>query len=298
MTINKVVIAKGIYLDKELRLLVSFDEKDNAIDIINIDASKVGMKRLGKVEKVLKDIDASILVFDNKEKGFIENKKLKSQEFIERHSENKKVCQGDSFYVCISQDPKGTKPYSCNFCSENYEDRGVVAYYIHKFANKAKIITDIPNLQGLSDDVLYKDDQVSLWDLYEFTSILNKSINKVAFLKNGGNILIEETEAMTVIDVNSGKNYGKDNFLKTNILAAQKIAIELRRRSISGIIIVDFLKVSPKEEAQIIEVLNSSFQDDMSNVAIHGFTRLGLMEITRSRIYAPISQSIPTRIES
>ena len=122
MTIKKLVITKGTYLDRELRLLVSFDENDNVLDVFNIDLTKVGIKCKATVEKVLKDIDACILKLSTGDKGFIENKKLKPEAFLLRHSEKKLVCQGDEFYIQISQDRTNSKPYSCNFLGETLED--------------------------------------------------------------------------------------------------------------------------------------------------------------------------------
>jgi len=82
MSIKKCVITKGIYENEELRLLVSFDEKDNAVDLINIDNTRVGLTCEATVEKVLKDIDSCILKLSIGEKGFIENRKLNPEEYI------------------------------------------------------------------------------------------------------------------------------------------------------------------------------------------------------------------------
>ena len=138
MSVNKIVITNGLYQDKELRLLVSFDENDKPLDLINLDVTKVGEVHLATVEKVLSDIDACIVKLDSGDKGFIENRKLKPERFVTRHSDKKLVCQADQFYVQISQDRKGVKPYSCNFIAEITDENknyNFINYYLDNYLN-------------------------------------------------------------------------------------------------------------------------------------------------------------------
>ena len=292
MSVKKLIITSGIYQDKELRLLVSFDENDKPLDLINLDVTKVGEVHLATVEKVLSDIDACIVKLDSGDKGFIENRKLKPERFVIRHSEKKLVCQADQFYVQISQDRKSVKPYSCNFVECILHDSGVynfLNYYLDNYCNDSiEIITDLDYvLKQLPNARFYSDADVTLWNLYGLTALLDKITSKIVHLKSGSNILIEPTEAMTIIDVNSSKNYGKSTAMETNREALEELARQLRLRSISGIIIVDLLKVSKAEEIQLLEFAKEAFKNDISIVNIHGFTNLGLLEITRSRIFSP-----------
>ena len=293
MSIKKIIVTKGIYQDKELRLLVSFDENDKPLDLINLDMTKNGEIHEATVEKVLNDIDACIVKLDNGDKGFIENRKLKPDCFLVRHSEKKLVCQADKFYVQISQDRKGVKPYSCDFIcsfSESMKGYGFLNYYVERIVcGECEIISD---LSDFSDNGLnvryYEDDDISLWNLYGMVSTLDKATSKIVHLKSGSNIVIEPTEALTVIDVNTSKNYGKSTAFDTNIEALKEIAKQVRLRSISGIIIIDLLKVSKEKQVELMEFAKQAFSNDYSQVTIHGFTNLGLLEITRSRIFAPI----------
>lgn len=293
MSIKKCVITKGIFNDKELRLLVSFDVNDKPVDLINLEITKVGIVCEATVEKVLPDIDACICKLSTGDKGFIEIKKLQPEHFIERHSEKKSVCQADKFWVQISQDRKGSKPYSCNFISDinEYGTIDFVDYYISTYVDSdCEIVSDLPEI--ISKDIpvrAYTDDSYSLWQLYDLTKLLDSVISKIVHLKNGGNIVIESTEAMTIIDVNSGKSGGKSNPMETNRQALLEVARQLRLRSISGIIIVDLLKVSKEEEQELVSFMKNEVTSDYSNVAIHGFTNLGLLEITRSRIFSPFT---------
>ena len=291
MSVNKVVITNGLYQDKELRLLVSFDEYDKPLDLINLDVTKVGEVHLATVEKVLSDIDACIVKLDSGDKGFIENRKLKPEKFVIRHSEKKLVCQADQFYVQISQNRKGVKPYSCNFIAEitaEIKNYNFINYYLNNYASKdTEVITDLIDLTNNCDARIYEDENISLWNVYGLTSLLDRATSKIVHLKSGANIIIEPTEAMTIIDVNSSKNYGKSTAMETNLEAMEEIARQLRLRSISGIIIVDLLKVSKVEEEQLIALAKDAFKYDISIVNIHGFTNLGLLEITRSRCFSP-----------
>ncbi len=290
MTIKKLVITKGTYLDRELRLLVSLDENDNALDVFNIDITKVGIKCKATVEKVLNDVDACIVKFDTGDKGFIENKKLKPDHFLVRHSQKKFVCQGDEFYVQISQDRTNSKPYSCNFLGETLEDENndFIHYFVDKYCEKnVEIVSDLDEIINSDLPVrAYYDDSVSLWQLYNLTKILDVTISMITHLPKGGNLFTEPTEALTVIDVNSGKNYGKTSLMDTNRIAAKEIARQLRLKKLSGIIIVDFLKVSKAEEKELCDILKEACKADYAIVTIHGFTNLGLMEITRSRSFS------------
>ncbi len=288
MSIKKIVITNGIYQDKELRLLVSFDDCDKPVDLINLDITKVGTVCEATVEKVLNDIDACILKLSTGDKGFIENKKLKPESFTVRHSEKKLVCQEDKFWVEITQDRKSTKPYSCNFIDGNIEKKDFLDYYLSIIDGTPQIISDIPlNFHEKYHIEEYTDTTISLWELYGFTSIINRATSKVVHLKSGGNIIIEPTEALTVIDVNSSKSYGKSNPMKTNTEAIEELVRQLRLRSISGIIIIDLLKVSKSNQDALIEKLKILSKNDVSKIYIHGFSNLGLLEITRSRMFSP-----------
>ena len=297
MSIKKCVITKGIYNDKELRLLVSFDENDKAVDIINLDITRIGETCEATVEKVLTDIDACIVKLDKDDKGFIENKKLKPDMFILRHSEKKPVCQTDKFYVKITQDRNYSKPYSCSFLTpEEYENstQSFIDYYFETFCNKqAELVTDLPDFQASNLDFRhYNDESITLWQLYDFTKILDNVLSTRVNLPKGGNIIIEKTEALTVIDINTGKNYGKTSFQETNLLAAKEIARQIRLRQLSGMFVVDFLKVSKEEQQTIISAFKEACRDDYAQITVHGFTNLGLLEITRSRSFSPIMMAL------
>ena len=114
-------------------------------------------------------------------------------------------------------------------------------------------------------------------------------LDKNVWLKSGGYLVIEPTEALVSIDVNSGKyEKGKDQeetALKINMEAAQMIAVQLRARNLSGIIMVDFINFKKKEhEKQIVEYMRSLLKKDSVTADVVDMTGLGLMEITRKKV--------------
>lgn len=118
---------------------------------------------------------------------------------------------------------------------------------------------------------------------------IEKADNRKVWLKCGGFISIDKTEALTAIDVNSGKYIGKDNaettIFKVNKQASIEIAKQLRLRDIGGIIIIDYIDMQEEENKQkIIEILTEELKKDRSKTQVIGFSKLNLLEMTRKHI--------------
>lgn len=142
---------------------------------------------------------------------------------------------------------------------------------------------------------LYKDDQVLLGTLYNFRGSVDKLVEKRVWLKSGANIIIEQLETMTVIDVNSGKNISKneDAILEINKEAAIEIARQLRLRNISGMIIVDFINMKSKDHMDtLITVLKEQIKKDSIPCSYMDVTKLGLVELTRKKTYKSLKEMI------
>ena len=125
--------------------------------------------------------------------------------------------------------------------------------------------------------------------------MLDAALLKKVYLPSGGYLIIEPTEALTVIDVNSGHNVKKkkqkDYYLANNLEAAAEIAKQIRLRNISGIIIVDFINLKdPAQKDQLISYMKSLLITDYVKANVVDFTRLNLMEITRAKKYASLQQ--------
>ena len=143
----------------------------------------------------------------------------------------------------------------------------------------------------------FNEEKISLklkeMDLLENKPELNKQIEKSekrkVWLKCGGFIAIDKTEALTAIDVNSGKYIGKDNaeatIFKVNKQASIEIAKQLRIRDIGGIVIIDYIDMQDEENKQkIIEILSEELKKDRSKTQVVGFSKLNLLEMTRKHI--------------
>ncbi len=144
---------------------------------------------------------------------------------------------------------------------------------------------------------LYQDTALSLSKLYSVETRLQEALASRVWLKSGGYLVIEPTEALTVIDVNTGKYSGnkdrENTFYQINREAAKEIALQLRLRNLSGIILVDFINMENKErEQELLRYLKELFlQDNVKTVAVD-MTALGLVEITRKKGDPPLAEQL------
>ena len=149
-----------------------------------------------------------------------------------------------------------------------------------------KLILKNINKDYINKLVLEKNKDV--FNLYKVQSQIEKSLNKKVWLKSGGYLIIEKTEAMTVIDVNTGKFTGntklEETVYKTNLEAASEISRQLRLRDIGGIIIIDFIDMHKKQyKDELLKTLDIELKKDKRKSEVLGITRLGLVEVSRRR---------------
>ncbi|GAA6166215.1 ribonuclease G [Sessilibacter corallicola] len=134
-----------------------------------------------------------------------------------------------------------------------------------------------------------------LFDLYGVEDEIQKALSTKVPLKSGGYLLVEQTEAMTTIDVNTGGFVGHRNLeetiYKTNLEAASAIARQLRLRNIGGIIVVDFIDMKEQEnQRQVLRTLEKAMEKDHAKTTITGVSELGLVEMTRKRTRESLGQ--------
>ena len=148
-------------------------------------------------------------------------------------------------------------------------------------------------LKRLQEDVTIKVELVEegLENKYDLNSQIEKISNRKIWLKCGGFITIDKTEALTAIDVNSGKFTGKENIektaLKVNKEASIEIAKQLRLRDIGGIIIIDYIDMNEEtSREEIIELLKENLKNDRAKTQVMEFTKLSLLEITRKHMFS------------
>ena len=141
----------------------------------------------------------------------------------------------------------------------------------------------------------YYDPMLPLAKLYSITTVMERALNQRVWLKHGGYLIIQPTEAMTVIDVNSGKCISKKSHEKTcleiNMEAAEAIAAQIRLRNLSGIIIVDFINMEEEESMQqLLTELRHHLAKDPIQTTLVDVTGLQLVEITRKKLRRPLHE--------
>ncbi len=144
----------------------------------------------------------------------------------------------------------------------------------------------------LADRVEFYDSDAEGLPLYERHHIheqLHKALDRKVWLPSGGSLIIEHTEALTVIDVNTGKNVGTSNLEQTvfanNLEAAEEVAKQLRLRDIGGIVVIDFIDMEIKDNRRkVVDAFRSALARDKTRTQVFDITELGLVEMTRKRI--------------
>ncbi len=136
-----------------------------------------------------------------------------------------------------------------------------------------------------------------IFDVYGVESEINRALSRQVKLKSGGDLIIDQTEAMTTIDVNTGGYIGSRNqaetILKTNLEAASAIARQLRVRNLGGIIIVDFIDmIDPEHQRQVHRIFAKALEKDRAKTAITDISALGLVEMTRKRTRESLGQTL------
>ena len=152
-------------------------------------------------------------------------------------------------------------------------------------------------LPHIYDKVELYQGSVPIFDHYGMEIEINRALDRKIWLKSGGYISIDQTEALIAIDVNTGKFVGhsdpEETILKTNLEAVKEVVYQLRLRNIGGIIIVDFIDMLKEESKEIIwNSLIQSLKEDRSRTKILKISELGLVEMTRKRVRESLAQTL------
>jgi ribonuclease G len=134
-----------------------------------------------------------------------------------------------------------------------------------------------------------------IFDAYNLEGDISRALKKKVWLKSGGYIVIEHTEALVAVDVNTGRYVGKHNLeetiLKTNLEAVKEIAYQIRLRDISGIIIIDFIDMEKKSnQEKIFNALKDAVKKDRNKTHILPMSDMGLIQMTRKRVRKPLNR--------
>ena len=293
-----------------------------------------GMICIAKVMDIVPNINAAFVRIADERKCFIKLDDLQSGYNLSRP--NKPFAQGDNCLVQVIKEPSKGKEASAT-CKIRVKDdiykdllekashRSDYSVLCESTPKYHKLILDLITEDGvlfekiLTDDRsvyeetkvflsnahpnlaaklhFYEDCLVSLKVLYGLEGKLSEAISDKVWLKCGGFLYIEPTQAMTVIDVNSGKYDKKSNreetYFRVNTEAAEEIARQIFLRNLSGIIMVDFINMKNNENKDaLLNLLTKILQNDVNPAHVWGFTRLGLVEITRKKCDKTIYEQI------
>ncbi|MCB1155065.1 ribonuclease E/G, partial [bacterium] len=180
----------------------------------------------------------------------------------------------------------------------NAEYRGVVI-------DDQRLFEDVRDYVGafnpeLADRVEHFDaveDGLPLFERFHIHEQLHKALDRKVWLPSGGSLIIEHTEALTVIDVNTGKNVGSTNLeetvFKNNLEAAEEVAKQLRLRDIGGIVVIDFIDMEIKDNRRkVVDAFRSALARDKTRTQVFDISELGLVEMTRKRTRENLVRSL------
>jgi ribonuclease G len=152
-------------------------------------------------------------------------------------------------------------------------------------------------MPGLAEKIEHYSGARPVFDLYGVEDEIQRALDKEVPLKSGGYLVIDQTEAMTTIDVNTGSFLGQRNLeetvYRTNLEAAQAVARQLRLRNLGGIIIIDFIDmIDPEHRRQVLRTLEKSLARDHAKTTVYDFSPLGLVEMTRKRTVESLQRQL------
>lgn len=156
----------------------------------------------------------------------------------------------------------------------------------------------VNNADGTGVELELTQDANELAIRYKINHFMDKALHRIIYLKSGATIVIDPTEALTVIDVNtgkaiSGKKVSEETFFSINMEAAKEIAAQIKLRNLSGIILIDFINLSDSEkEEDLKNFLRNEFKKDSVQTEVVDITKLGLMEITRKKVYKTLAEQL------
>ena len=251
-----------------------------------------------RLENILKDLKE-----DNSQHGLIARTNAESStqedlirdyQFLEKlwAKVDKRIQQGKFKQLVYHEFDLPTKTIR-DFISSDVRSVRTDSYTV--FIKLKKFINEfVPEWRG---ELIHYKGVRPIFDFHNIDDELNCALKKFVPLKSGGNLVVDQNEAMTTIDVNTGKFVGfknqEETVFRTNLESAQMIARQIRLRNIGGIIIADFIDMDEEQhKQQVLSVLKQYLDQDPTRTFVHGITQLGLIEITRKRTTPNLQQML------
>lgn len=177
-------------------------------------------------------------------------------------------------------------------------NKDVAAVWVDDIEIHKKLVKFVAQLAPkYKQNVIFHNERRPLFDKYELDMEISRSMERKIWLKSGGYIVIDEAEALVVIDVNTGRFVGKkdldETILKTNLEAAKEIAHQLRIRNIGGIIIIDFIDMEKEPHREkVLQALGDEVKKDRARAQVVSMSSLGLVELTRKRTRPSLTKNL------
>ena len=264
---------------------------------------KTDRERLKSLAETIEHPDFGLILRTNAKDATDEEILAEIQGLAEEWQNLKETAKHKTCYSCLKKEPPAYLREIVNLPTSSVnelitDDRNVFLKLCSNFGiteddlwTKGSVSVPIDEVNVTETLTLryYHDSLLSLSSLYSVKSSVEKAIAEKVWLNSGAYLIIQPTEAMTVIDINTGKNVAKkgvqENFLKINKEAAIEIAHQLRLRNLSGIIIVDFMNLASKEaEAELMSTFRAALKNDPVPTQLIDMTKLGLVEVTRKKV--------------
>ena len=269
---------------------------------ISAKLGKTDRERLKLIAESIEHPDFGLILRTNAKDATDDDILTEIQELAEEWQNLKETAKHKTCYSCLRKEPPAYLGEIVNLPVSSVnelitDDRDVFLKLCANYGvredqlwtkGSVPVPIDVVNVTETLTLRYYHDALLSLSSLYSVKSYLDKALAEKVWLKSGAYLIIQPTEAMTVIDVNTGKNIAKkdvqENFLKINKEAAIEIAHQLRLRNLSGIIIVDFMNLTSKEaEAELLSTFRAELKKDPTPTQLIDITKLGLVEVTRKK---------------
>lgn len=263
-----------------------------------------GNTRIGASAKIPKlkreELKAKLQKFKNENYGIILRTNAKDapfetvleeiQKLQKRYEHLKETAIHRTCYSCLET---AVKPYIADLKNVYLDGLQEIVLEDAEIFEEVKAYFEIEQPEYLSLLRKYEDKLLSLTSLYNLRKVLEHAMSERVWLKHGGYLVIQPTEALTVVDVNSGKDVSKKNtteaYLKINLEAAQEIARQIRLRNLSGIILVDFINLDDEEAMQtLLKEFRFMLSKDPIQTTLVDVTGLQLVEITRKKVRKPL----------
>lgn len=260
-------------------------------------SSKINKKRREELQELFSDISLERfgLILRTNTQNTENSEILKEYRILKQQFEN--ILKDAGYRTCFSCLKRSEPGYLKTLKNSYYSSLdSVITDQPDIFAEIKDTVSEILKSQQIPL-TLYQDKLLPLPALFNMEKQIERAVQKKVWLKSGGYLVIEPTEALTVIDVNTGKSTMKkspqEHFLNLNKEAALEIALQLRLRNISGIIIIDFIDLRSKEDQkELMNVLTQAVRQDPVPVQVIDMTRLNLVELTRKKVSKSLKEQL------